>query len=72
MKTMNDARIAKAKRALKEYVDAGDVCIQDLLADLMHYCDKNNIEFKHRLGSALDHYKVESGRIPQWEIIWIQ
>ena len=35
--------------------------VQDLLSDLMHYCDANAVDFDAALSFATDHYGHERG-----------
>jgi hypothetical protein len=61
---MNDRRAGWAGSAIACFRDAtgtdlGDaVC--DLLADLMHWCDRNGQHFGHELERAKDHYHAET------------
>ena len=62
---MNDDRAEWAAAALRHFrcitsTDDGDV-IGDLLADLMHWCDRNGVEFDTALSRARRHYEAETG-----------
>jgi hypothetical protein len=61
---MNDDRAEWAEVAIEAFegktgTDREDaVC--DLLADLMHFCDRNGFEFAVELGRAETHYEAET------------
>ena len=63
---MNDSRAEWAAAALAEFcgqtgADLEDaVC--DLLADLMHWCDRNEQSFDDQLSRAQYHYECETDR----------
>jgi len=62
---MNDDRSEWAQAALSAFIvetrtDKEDA-VADLLADLMHWCDRNKLEFDHELNRARDHYRAETG-----------
>lgn len=42
--------------------DDDDNALKDLLADLMHYCDRNGEDFDVALDAARFHYKAETGQ----------
>ncbi len=43
-------------------------CVQDLLSDLMHLCDREDIDFSEALSSAVMNYEHESERYGVIEI----
>ena len=51
--------VAEAAKALRGYDDAGEVMLRDLLCDLMHFCDANDLDFHKELGRASRHYEDE-------------
>jgi len=53
-----DAIVAFVARTGSEKEDA----LADLLADLMHYCDRNDLDFEHELGRAHMFYYAETRR----------
>jgi len=61
---MNDLRAQWAESALRDFrentgTDLEDaVC--DLLADLMHWCDRHGQDFEHELRRAQLHYEAET------------
>lgn len=61
----NRKRTEHAREALEGYVkrdDVLEVCpehVTDLLADLMHFCDRHGVDFGKRLSSAENHYLEE-------------
>lgn len=64
---MNDIRADGGSRAIKAYCDATDIdardALCDLLADLMHLCDREADTFgtfDEALRCALDHYREET------------
>jgi len=63
---MNDKRASWAGSALAVFMrDTGtedEDALGDLLADLMHWCDRNNYDFDAALGRAFGHYEAETGR----------
>lgn len=67
---MNDERSEWAAAALVAFrkrtgTDQGDA-VADLLADLMHYCDRHGMDFSHELARAEQHYGEET--LPDEEI----
>jgi hypothetical protein len=61
---MNDERAAWAAQALITFIAATGTDFQDalpdLLADLMHWCDRHNVSFSAELGKAHQHYEAET------------
>jgi hypothetical protein len=62
--TMNDSRAGWAEAALSTFMretgtDEEDA-LGDLLADLMHWCDRNNYDFDAALYRAQGHYEAET------------
>ena len=61
---MNDLRAVWAWRALAAFIDATGVDLEDsvgdLLADLMHWCDRHNFDFEIALDRARCHYEAET------------
>jgi hypothetical protein len=61
---MNDARAAWARNALATFIqDTGtdqEDALGDLLADLMHWCDRDNYDFGAALERARGHYDAET------------
>jgi hypothetical protein len=61
---MNGGRAAWAGKALKAFRKATgtdeDAALPDLLADLMHWCDRNGQDWDAALGRAYDHYREET------------
>lgn len=60
----NDGRALWAEGALIEYrqqtgADLEDA-VSDLLADLMHWCDRNEFDFSRELDRARGHYAFET------------
>ncbi len=61
---MNGRRSAWAARAVAAFMDetgtdeADAVC--DLLADMMHWCDRHGYDFARELARANDHYAAET------------
>lgn len=61
---MNNDRAAWAWQALATFMDItgadrGDA-LADLLADLMHWCDRCEVAFESELARARDHYEAET------------
>jgi hypothetical protein len=61
---LNDNRAEWAEAALLEFksqtgTDTEDA-VSDLLADLMHWCDRNAQDFDHELSRARNHYECET------------
>ena len=61
---MNDRRAEWAGRAIASFCSATGTDEEDaacdLLADLMHWCDRNGEDFGHELARARDHYEAET------------
>jgi hypothetical protein len=62
---MNDSRAEWAGKAIAAFkletgADDEDV-LGDLLADLMHWSDRNNYDFQKALSRAQGHYEAETG-----------
>lgn len=60
----NIDRAGWAETALKAFEkvtgsDAKEEGVRDLLADMMHYCDVNDIDFANELRVATDNYDEE-------------
>ncbi len=66
---MNDKRSAWAERALRIFMKATGAdqedALGDLLADLMHWSDRNNFDFETALFRAQGHYEAETAEIPE-------
>ena len=61
---MNNGRAHWAEAALVEFqhrtgADVEDA-VSDLLADLMHWCDRHDQDFDHELSRARYHYEAET------------
>jgi hypothetical protein len=60
---MNDKRAAWGERAIVAFETATrtdrDDALSDLLADLMHWCDRNGFNFDDELFRARNHYESE-------------
>ena len=61
---MNDSRAAWAGQAIRQFAittgtDEEDA-LSDLLADLMHWCDRRQVPFDRELARARDHYEAET------------
>ena len=61
---MNDKRADWAASAIDDFgqqtgTDLEDA-VSDLLADLMHWCDRNGQDFEHELRRARQHYEAET------------
>lgn len=66
---MNDSRAEWAALAIAAFVlktgsDEEDV-VSDLLADLMHWCDRHDISFEDELARARFHYEAETAGADQ-------
>lgn len=63
---MNDERAQWAGVALRAFRDEtkceADEAPGDLIADLMHWCDRNGMDFEAVLTQAREHYRVETGQ----------
>jgi hypothetical protein len=75
---MNGRHAERAGAALHHYQsvtgDDREAALGDLLADLMHWSDRNNFDFDLALSRAQGHYKAETSappvfrdRNPQWK-----
>ena len=75
---MNDRYAERAGAALQHYqsVTGADceAALGDVLADLMHWSDRNNLDFETALFRARGHYEAETrtppvfrDRNPQWK-----
>jgi len=65
---LNDERAAWAQHCVIEFigqtgVDDLDCAVGDLLADIMHLCDRIGVKFDEQLSNAKDHYaeEIETG-----------
>ena len=60
----NDARSARAGKALAAFLSSdrieSDDAVQDLLCDLAHYCDRNGTRLATALRSAKTNYEAET------------
>lgn len=61
---MNDSRAAWAGQAIDHFAfttgtDKEDA-LSDLLADLMHWCDRQQVSFDRELARAREHYEAET------------
>lgn len=56
---INDERARRAASALAKYYDK-EAAASDLLADLMHWCDRNGSDFDAELARAQWHYDEET------------
>lgn len=54
----------KASNAMEAggYLDAAENNVSDILTDLMHYCQVENINFRERLDVAQGDYEAEGGK----------
>jgi hypothetical protein len=63
----NEERAARAAIALEAYKNIPgtdpDAAVRDLLSDLMHYCDQNELLFKFELEVARSNYIEEAGEL---------
>ncbi len=61
---MNDNRAAWAGEALAVFMLATGTdledAVSDLIADLMHWCDRHGIAFDEELARAATHYEAET------------
>lgn len=61
---MNDARTSWAQAALRSFQQEtgseDDTALVDLLCDLMHWCDRNAVDFEQCLQLARLHYEAET------------
>lgn len=62
---MNDKRSAWASAAVRAFIDETGTdeedAVCDLVADLMHWCDRHGYEFDVELGRGRSHYDAETG-----------
>ena len=60
----NDRRSVRANTALEAYIEATgtdhDDALTDLIADLLHWCDRNQFDFDACLEQARRHYAGET------------
>lgn len=59
----NAKRVLRAAQALQRRLRDGDdeaTAVRDLLADLRHYCDQNDIDFAKQDRIAYDNYRAEA------------
>jgi hypothetical protein len=60
----NDDRSSWAEAALQSFMDCTgsdqEDALSDLLADLRHWCDRNNDDFDAALERARGHYEAET------------
>ena len=66
---LNASRVRWATAVLEEFqrqtgADLGDA-VSDLLADLMHWCDRFGQAFPEELRRALSHYEEETAASPE-------
>jgi hypothetical protein len=63
----NDDRAEWAGSALRHFQSTTgcefDEALPDLLADLQHWCDRNDIDFQKALETARDHYTEETRQV---------
>jgi len=61
---MNNRRAAWAGQAIAAFMAATGTdredAVADLLADLIHWCDRNGQAFGHEMARAKDHYQAET------------
>jgi hypothetical protein len=61
---MNEKRTGWADAALSMFMEETGTdevdCVADLLANLMHWCDRNGQDFVDQLGRARDNYLCET------------
>lgn len=53
-----EASVTRVKESLKQY-DEDLSAVADLLADLLHYCDAEDVEFDDALDTARMHHEAE-------------
>ena len=53
-----EVHIEKVAACLLNY-DDDESNVRDLLADILHYCDKHSIDFTNELRIASDNYQAE-------------
>ena len=60
----NDERAERVYQAIDGYADNDDLqeCIIDVLSDLQHLCEQQEISFSDCCALALIHYREESKR----------
>jgi hypothetical protein len=60
---MNDRRAYWAGEALKTFrhITGTDheCCVADLICDLQHWCDRNDVDFNNEVRLAASHYRYE-------------
>jgi hypothetical protein len=62
MTIRNLQRVERALETLRTNYDVNegyDTCTTDLLSDLMHYCNREKIDFNRCLASAQSHFRAE-------------
>jgi hypothetical protein len=58
---MNDHHAHRAAAALRLiHPSDGEAALCDLLCDLMHWCDRNDLDFDDQLSRARRHYDAET------------
>ena len=61
---MNDQRAALAESIVVRFIDEAqtdrECALTDLLADLMHWCDRHSVNFTIELELAREHYAAET------------
>jgi hypothetical protein len=66
---MNEKRTVWAEQAIATFRDATGTdredAVTDLLADLMHWCDRNDTEFDRALRLGRMHYETETAMTPE-------
>ncbi len=64
----NDERASWAQEAIASFMDACPTDLEDAVADLLcnlrHYCDRNNLSFMHEMDRARGMYRDET-RAPE-------
>jgi hypothetical protein len=64
---VNENRAARIQPTLSAYAQAlgdsngeiDDTTLRDMLADVMHWCDANKIDFAYELSAAISNYVAE-------------
>ena len=67
----NQFRAHMACRALEPYSDEDpdpESNLRDLLADILHWCERNNIDFEAGLTMARIHHEAESTARPSHKV----
>jgi hypothetical protein len=63
---MNQQRAAWAAEALNVFRDedgTAEDALCDLLCDLMHWCDRNGVQFGEQLQRGMGHYREETAKL---------